>query len=214
MAYITLEELKEILPGILDQWIDEDDEGWEWIFQEIEQKCHVGKRCKGKKWKKKIEDYISALKEDICDLNDWHSELNKKYDELRKQISTLDCKITAAFIDARAAKFAAQTAKQRTEVDYSKYSQKDNKCASCKYKNKMPFDQPCVDCYYNRGIALKIDGSVNNNNNKWEAEEIPTVEKMCKTCKYNNGNNNRPNFNEPPCNECNHNDKWEAKENE
>ena len=169
MAYITLEELKEILPGILDQWIDEDDKGWEWIFQEIEQKCHVGKRCKGKKWKKKIEDYISALKEDICDLNDWHSELNKKYDELRKQISTLDCKITAASIDARAAKFAAQTAKQRTEVDYSKYSSKS-------------------------------DG-----------------EKMCKTCKYYVGDPNHlllSKFDAPPCNSCNHNNNWEAKDNE
>lgn len=44
MAYIYLEELEKILPGILDQWIDEDDESWEWIFQEIEQKCHISKR--------------------------------------------------------------------------------------------------------------------------------------------------------------------------
>ena len=60
MAYICLEELEKILPVILDQWIDKDDEGWKWIFQEIEQKCPVGKRLKGKKWRKKLDSMVNT----------------------------------------------------------------------------------------------------------------------------------------------------------
>ena len=64
MAYIYLKQLKKILPGILDQWIDEDDESWEWIFQEIEQKCHVGKKKK-KKSKNKLKYLVCQNRIDI-----------------------------------------------------------------------------------------------------------------------------------------------------
>lgn len=61
MAYITLEELKKILPGIFGDWIDGDDESWEWIFSEIEQKCYVGKKKKDKKkWKANIESMVDT----------------------------------------------------------------------------------------------------------------------------------------------------------
>lgn len=133
MAYITLKELKKILPGILDQWIDEDDESWEWIFQEIEQHCHVGKKKVKKTWKSYAEDYVSGFRSDICDLNDWLKELNKKYDELNNKIRNLGdsytsmaAKISHMNSDINAAKSMAETAKRRTEVDYSKYSDKSD----------------------------------------------------------------------------------------
>lgn len=78
MAYIYLEELKEILPGILDQWIDKDDESWEWIFQEIEQKCHIGKHLKGKKWKKKLVSMVDTHSTVLVAHRNDINELNKK----------------------------------------------------------------------------------------------------------------------------------------
>ena len=64
MAYIYLEELKEILPTILADYLLQDiidDDDWEWIYSEIEQKCHAGKRLKGKKWEKKMLDEMDQL---------------------------------------------------------------------------------------------------------------------------------------------------------
>lgn len=165
MAYIYLEELKEILPGILDQWIDKDDESWEWIFQEIEQKCHVGKKKKDKKPKKKdmqnaMEIAIMAHRNDINELNDKFNKLNDICNAHTVRLDHISRDITAA-------KSMAQTAMCRTEVDYSKYSGKS-------------------------------DG-----------------EKMCKTCKYSSNADGSPkSFDTPPCDECNRNNKWEAKENE
>lgn len=168
MAYIYLEELEKILPGILDQWIDKDDESWEWIFQEIEQKCHVGAKRKDKKWKKHIEDDVSALKEyvdihkeDICDLNDWYKKLNERVDTLSNKLSNFSVRINNMDHDIAAAK-------QRTEVDYSKYSGKsDGKigyseprcCATCKYGGTG--SDVCIGCGYELGhdiIQNMIDG--------------------------------------------------------
>lgn len=175
MAYIYLEELEKILPGILDQWIDKDDESWEWIFQEIEQKCHVGKKKKDKKPKKKdmqnaMEIAIMAHRNDI-------NELTKKVDVLNNKISNLDDRHAALVervnhirSDITAAKSMAEIAKQRTEVDYSKYSGKSdgkisygNKCASCKHISLQPLDQPCAGCCYN---GTNISGM-----DKWEAKD-------------------------------------------
>lgn len=159
MAYIYLEELKKILPDILDQWIDGDDESWEWIFQEIEQKCHVGKKEKKKKKVSKndtIEIAIMAHRNDINELNKKFDEI--KFDELKKikeDIAFLIARIHVISGEAKEAKFAAQTAKQRTEVDYSKYSGKsDGKigyseprcCATCKYGGTG--SDVCVGCGY------------------------------------------------------------------
>lgn len=172
MAYIYLDELKEILPEILSSWIDKDDESWEWIFSKIEHKCYVGTKHKDKKRKKYAEDDIFELKRDICDLNGWLKELNKKYDELRNKISNLGDKYTSMvtkvnhmYSDINTAKSMAETAKLRTEIDYSKYSSKS-------------------------------DG-----------------EKMCKTCKYSSNIDGSPkSFDAPPCDTCNHNNNWEAKD--
>lgn len=163
MAYITLEELKEILPEIMRDWIDKDDESWEWIFNEIEQKCHVGKKKKDKKPKKKdmqnaMEIAIIAHRNDINELNNKISKLNDICNAHTVRLDRISHDITAA-------KSMAETAKQRTEVDYSKYSGKS-------------------------------DG-----------------EKMCSTCKYSSNIDGSPrSFDEPPCDSCNYNNKWEAKD--
>ena len=182
MAYIYLEELKKILPGILDQWIDGDDESWEWIFQEIEQECHVGKRkhLKGKKWKKKLRDDVDELQ--YFRHNEYEIKVNgiaTRVNELSNKVSKLNDICNAHTVrldrisqDITAAKSMAETAKQRTEVDYSKYSGKsDGKicykdtltkdCPSCKYGySTSPTDEPCCDCLPHRPELPK-----------WEAKE-------------------------------------------
>lgn len=135
MAYITLKELKKILPDILDQWIDEDDESWEWIFQGIEQKCHVGKKKKDKKPKKKdiqnaMEIAIMAHRNDI-------NELTNKVSKLNDICNAHTIRLDRMMSDITAAKSMAQTAKQRTEVDYSKYSGKsDGEISYCNPEDK------------------------------------------------------------------------------
>ena len=155
MAYIYLEELKKILPKILSDWIDEDDESWEWIFQEIEQKCHVGKRLKGKKWKKKLRDDVDELQ--YFRHNEYEIKVNgiaTKVNELNNKINKLNDICNAHTVrldhishDITAAKSMAQTAKQRTEVDYSKYSGKsiEKVCNTCKHA--VPIDG-CCECMY------------------------------------------------------------------
>lgn len=72
MAYITLDELKEILPGILDSWVD-DEGDLEYIFQEIEQKCYVGtNKRKGKQWRKYIEDKVDQLNKKVEEMHRKH----------------------------------------------------------------------------------------------------------------------------------------------
>ena len=175
MAYICLEELEKILPVILDQWIDKDDEGWKWIFQEIEQKCPVGKRLKGKKWRKKLDSMVNTHSTVLSAHRNDINELTKKVDDLKKYATdNLNSRINTLFYDVSAAKSMAETAKQRTEVDYTKCSQNNkekydqpitaaNKCGSCKHLSKQPIDQPCIGCCYN---GMNISGM-----DKWEAKE-------------------------------------------
>ena len=210
MAYIYLEELKECLPIILSDWIEPGDEGWEWIFQEIEQKCHVGKKkkkepvncgtckyfvsnngvghCDGgvpcyghSQWEKKKDkkpkkkDMQNAMEIAIVAHQNDINELTKKVDDLKKYATdNLNSRINTLFYDVSAAKSMAETAKQRTEVDYTKCSQNNkekydqpitaaNKCGSCKHLSKQPIDQPCIGCCYN---GMNISGM-----DKWEAKE-------------------------------------------
>lgn len=193
MAYIYLEELEKILPGILNQWM-EKDESVEWIFQEIEQKCHVGK--KKKKSKKNVD--IDALVKRLQDLNKEVEEMHREFIDTKNNVTQLGLsmkdmgsEIKHIREDCKAAKSMAETAKQRTEVDYSKYSGKsdgtvsydstsedinqwcnehesdrsrfNNKCASCKHIRTEPYDQPCIGCCYN---GMNISGM-----DKWEAKE-------------------------------------------
>lgn len=174
MAYITLEELEKILPGILNQWIDEDDESWEWIFNEIEQKCRIGKKEKKKdrkKWKTKIESMVDTHSTVLAAHRNDINELKRYIDNnLISRINTLSNNVEEA-------KSMAQIAKQRTEVDYTKCSQTDNKykirkcdqpitaaskCESCKHISKNSLDQPCAGCCYN---GINISGM-----DKWEAK--------------------------------------------
>jgi outer membrane murein-binding lipoprotein Lpp len=178
MAYITLKELKKILPGILDQWIDEDDESWEWIFQEIEQHCHVGKRkhIKGKKWKKKLRDDVDELQ--YFRHNEYEIKVNgiaTRVNELNNKVSKLNDICNAHTVrldnicrDITAAKSMAQIAKQRTEVDYSKYSGKsDGKINYCNPENK-----DCKSCkYYSDTEAIKSPCSVCEAYQYWEEKE-------------------------------------------
>lgn len=180
MAYIYLEELEKILPGILSDWIDGDDEGWEGIFQEIERKCHVGKRLKGKKWQKKMMEDIDKLyarsnvdNADIGMLAVEVKRLDAAVTALRDDHKSLHSTVCGLRGDITAAKSMAETAKQRTEIDYTKCSQTDkkfdqpinvaSKCGSCKHLFKQPIDQPCIGCCYN---GMNISGM-----DKWEAKE-------------------------------------------
>lgn len=233
MAYIYLDELKEILPDIFNEWMDEGDESWEWIFQEIEQKCHVGKRHKGKKHKK---DDVSTLKSDISVLSDRSRELNKKVDEvipkimgdfdarinaltkrvdgLSNRISNVSDKYITLSHDVKAAKLMAQTAKDRTQVDYSKYSGKsDGNINYSKEKSDADVIQEVYNRMVGRGATLEELDTFRNVIKKYNAlekKEIPVIKKMCETCKYDDGTLN---FDDYPCGECNLNDKWEAKDN-
>lgn len=207
MAYIYLEELEKILPGILDQWIDKDDESWEWIFQEIEQKCYVGKKEKKKKKVSKIDAIEIAIMAHRNDIN----ELTNKVSKLNDICNAHTVRLDNIGRDITAAKSMAETAKRRTEVDYSKYSGKsdgtvsydsasedinqwrnehesdrsrfNNKCGSCKHLSKQPIDQPCIDCRYNMYNKSGMD--------KWEAnlEERRRLSGLDKDEEANNGGN-------------------------
>ena len=182
MAYIYLEELKKILPEILDQWIDGDDESWEWIFQEIEQKCHVGKKSKKKKKVSKIDAIEIAIMAHRNDINECNRKITNlsdvytgKVQQMQLTINDLRAEVMHLRSEITAAKSMAETAKQRTEVDYSKYSGKSD--------GEIHYGKDC--------------------------------EKMCKTCKHSSNIDGSPrSFDAPPCDSCNHNNKWEAKEND
>ena len=229
MAYIYLDELKKILPDIFNDWMDGGDESWEWIFQEIEQKCHVGKRKKDKKQKKHKKDDVSTLKNDISVLSDRSRELNKKVDEvipkimedfdarinaqtkridgLSNKVSNLSDKYITVSNDIKAAKFMAQTAKQRTEVDYTKCS---------KEKSDADVVQEVYNRMSGRGATFEELNTFRNLIQKYDAlekKDIPVVEKMCATCRYSSNMDGSPkSFDAPPCHECNNNCNWKAKE--
>lgn len=219
MVYITLDELKDILPGILDSWVD-DEGDLEYIFQAIEQMCYVGtNKKKGKQWRTYIEDVIGILKSDISDLNDFHHELNKKVDELNKKIEEMHRKhidegnsmsreLARIHSDIRSVKSMAQTAKDRTQIDYTK-------CSKEKSDADVVHDvvQEVYDRMAGRGATKEeLDDFIDliNKYDALEKKEIPVVKKMCVTCKYFR---DKPKFDKHPCNTCNGNDKWEAKDN-
>ena len=227
MASIELEELKKILPDIFNAWMDGDDESWEWIFQEIEQKCHVGKKKKGKKQKKHIErvDELTKKVDDIIPkiMGDFDARINaqtKRVDGLSNKISNLSDKYTTMvtkvnrmYQDVGAAKSMAKTAKDRTQVDYSKYSGKSD--GNINY-NKEKSDADVIQEVYNRmsgrGATFEELENFRNVIKKYDAlekKEIPVTKKMCETCKYFSES-----MNSGTCERCNLNDKWEAKDND
>lgn len=172
MAYIYLEELEKILPDILDQWIDKDDESWEWIFQEIEQKCHVGKKKKDKKKRKaKIDSLIMKYQNLNKEVEEMHREfIDTKNNVIQLGLSMKDmgAEIKHVREDSKAAKSMAETAKQRTEVDYSKYSGKsDGKISYCNTN-----DKDCKTCKYYCGTeAIKEPCNVCDAYQCWEANK-------------------------------------------
>lgn len=220
MAYITLNELKEILPDILDQWIDEDDESWEWIFQEIEQKCHIGTKRKGKKWKKYIEDDIYQLKSMVdaqgTAIAAHRNDINKLASNLEGTVNnvtqlSLRLKDSVAEIqhlraDITVAKSMAQTAKQRTDVDYTKCS---------KEKSDADVVQEVYNRMSGRGATFEELDGFRNLIQKYDAlekKEIQVIKKTCETCKHKNKRSI-----EYPCDVCGtrapfYYDRWEAKE--
>jgi outer membrane murein-binding lipoprotein Lpp len=204
MAYIYLDELKEILPDIMSEKIWMDDKSWELIFQEIEQKCHVGKRKKDKKkWKTKIESKINEHSAFLSVHKDDITELFKKVDTLDGRFHAIEFRVDSMGRDIGAAKSMAQTAKQRTDVD----------CTKC---SKEKSDADVVQNVYNRMAGrgatreeLDIFRNLIQKYDALEKKEIPVVKKVCVTCKYFR---DKPKFDNHPCNACNGNDKWEAKD--
>lgn len=209
MAYITLEELEKILPVILDQWIDKDDESWEWIFHEIEQKCHVGKHCKGKKWRKKLDSMVNTHSVVLSAHRNDINELNKEVDELKRYVTdNLSSRINALSHDIVAAKSMAETAKQRTEVNYDQIS---------KAKNDADVIQDVYNRMAGRGATREELNGFRDLIHKYDAlekKDIPVSrcnpeDKDCKTCKYYCGEEA---INEP-CIACDEYQCWEAKNN-
>lgn len=210
MAYIYLEDLKEILPGILVHWIDKDDESWEWIFQRIEQKCHVGKKSKKKKKVSKIEAIeiaIMAHRNDINECNRKITNLSDVYTEKVQQmqltINDLRAEVMHLRSEITAAKSMAETAKQRTEVDYSKYSGKSD--------GEIGYSKE----------AKKLNEELNNMSTEdiiqWRNEhesDRSRANKQCASCKHKTVGSY-----DQPCIGCCYNgmnisgmDRWEAKD--
>lgn len=214
MVYITLKELKEILPCILeDQKVWMDDESWECVFNEIEQNCHIGKRLKGKKWKKKLREDVDELTLKvnlitprlIADSNDQVDELTKKVDELRRYLTdNLSPRINRLSNDVEDAKSMAQTVKNRTDIDYTQMSKKRSDADAVQNVfNKMK----------DRGATkeeLNTFRDLIHKYNALEERDICIKTKDCSTCKHND----LVFYNKQPCNSCNHYDQWEAKDND
>ena len=214
MVYITLDELKEILPEILDQWIDEDDESWEWIFNEIEQKCHIGKKKKDKKQKKYAERLDELTRKVDVVTPQLIADLNSRVDELRKYTTdNLSSRINRLSNDIEVAKSMAQTAKQRTEVDYTKCS---------KEKSEADVVQEIYNRMSGRGATFEELNTFRNLLQKYDAlekKEIQVIKKSCKTCKYYTNREARCGIHnsELDCysiiGPCVNYSKWEAKDN-
>ena len=210
MAYIYLDELKKILPEILSSWIGDDEGDLECIFNEIEQKCHVGTKYKGKKWKYKLESRVYAHSTVLTAHRNDINELTKKVNELSNEISILNDRYTMITSrvnrmdrDITATKSMAQVAKERTEVDYTQAS---------KVKNDAEVVQEVYDRMIGRGATEEELHNFRDIIHKYDAlkkEEIPVVKKDCDTCKYEHKR-----LIEEPCKYCNNDSyKWEAKDN-
>lgn len=206
MAYITLEELKDTLPAIMNDWIDVSDESWEWIFNAIEHNCHVGKKKKDKKPKKKdmqnaMEIAIMAHRNDINELNNKISKLNDICNAHTVRLDRISQDITAA-------KSMAEIAKQRTDVNYDQIS---------KTKNDADVIQDVYNRMAGRGATREeLDGfrDLIHKYDALEKKEIPISrcnpeDKDCKTCKYYCGEEAI----DEPCIACDAYQCWEAKNN-
>lgn len=93
----------------------------------------------------------------------------------------------------------AETAKQRTEVDYSSMSN---------ITNEMQIIQNVYNRMINRGATREELDNFKHLIKKYDATNYKPPIKDCTTCKYYSRDEHSP------CIACNNNDKWEAKENE
>ena len=219
MAYIYLDDLKKILPGILDSWIDEDDESWEWIFSEIEQKCRIGKKEKKKK-KFDKEEHIRRNRVDIDALINKFQQMDK---DLKQAINNntqlgLSMKDMGAEIrhirdDVKAAKSMAEIAKNRTEVDYTKpkitYRQWEvcrKIIRTCERNGATKEELEQLDLIMSKYIPTSNNFSYADGKTAKEVKEIID----CLTCKHYCGENP---INEP-CIACDEHQCWEAKNGE
>lgn len=202
MVYITLEVLKKILPGILEDWIDKDDEGWEWIFQEIEQKCYIGKKKKDKKKRKtQIESMVIAeQRNDINELTQRVKELSNKISNLSDKCITMRTRINRMDQDITAAKSMAEIAKNRTEVDYTK----PNRISYTLWGNAQQIIKVCGEHGATKEELEQLDLILS------KYLSVPTSKKdcLCTECKYLY----TPEEQEP-CFSCNKEHScWEARE--
>lgn len=222
MDYIYLEDLKDTLPAIMNDWIDVDDESWEWIFNAIEQNCHVGKKSKKKKKKYNKKEWIKRNRVDIDVLIQKFQDLNKEVEEMHRDFIDTKNNVTQLGLsmkdmgaeikhireDSKAAKSMAETAKRRTEVDYSKYSGKSD--GNISYCN--PEDKDCKTCkYYHNCYGISDDPCIKCDAYQyWEKKEEQN--KSCINCKYHSDKNSIYNCTCPngACGSDNKN--WEAKD--
>ena len=215
MAYIYFDDLKEILPVILSDWIEPGDEGWEWIFQEIEQKCYLGKKKKDKKkWKTNIELSMDNAFSTLLAQRNNINELTKKIETLGDKYTTLTHRVDNINKDVNAAKSMAEIAKNRTEVDYSKYSGKSD--GSVKYSDyviKADVIQNIYNRMANRGATRQeldtFRGLIHKYNALKAIIENNPEDKDCKTCKYYCDTEAI----DEPCCACDEYQCWEAKKN-
>lgn len=205
MAYIYFDDLKEILPVILSDWIEPGDEGWEWIFQEIEQKCYLGKKKKDKKKRKtKIESMVIAeQKNDINELTQRVKELSNKISNLSDKCITMRTRINRMDQDITAAKSMAEIAKNRTEVDYTK----PNRISYTLWGNAQQIIKVCGEHGATKEELEQLDLIL--------SKYVPNPAMVtnpedndCKTCKHYCG----AYAIKGPCIECDAYQYWEAKD--
>lgn len=159
MAYITLDELKKILPEIMRDWIDKDDESWDWIFNEIEQKCHIGK--KGKKNKKKKIDYIKDLMDvvynshepKIIAIDSKTNAINVEVEEMHRKLIDMQGCINNIRLDISQAKSMAEVAKNRTEVKYNELASDPKVIIEKNIAGKLTDDE-----FYEKVTELRGEG--------------------------------------------------------
>lgn len=217
MAYIELEELKDVLPGALD-CCGLDAEDIEWVLQEVEQKFHIGKKPDGKKRKKLKKTEIDMILKRLADVE------KRAYNEcvgtgaienLNGKIRDLSHRIDQVKTIADGAKSQAEIAKQRTEVDYSKYSGKSD--GSVKYSDYVIKEADVIQNVYNRmakrgATRQELDtfrGLIHKYNALDTIIENNPEDKDCKTCKYYCDTEAIT----EPCCTCDAYQCWEAKKN-
>ena len=216
MAYITLDELKKILPEIMSDWIDKDDESWEWIFQEIEQKCHIGKKKKGKK--KQIEEKFENLLAEFDVYKKSTDGLQHENVQQGLSIKDIQAEVRRLRDDIKAAKSMAEIAKNRTQVDYTKYT-------GYTKGSEAQIIQNVYNRMVNRGatreeldnfkaVIKKYDATNYQPSNNFSYTDGKTAKEVkeiidCMRCKHYCGDG----VIKEPCIGCTDYDCWEAKNN-